>query len=128
VTGFVAVGSGDEDARVDQQHCRTSDALSKFLAGGIGSLLVDVERLGPPGRAASHERLQGVIEPRRQLVEKRLAGDPATLSFGVEPGSGFFDRDRRNSTLCASPEPLESWLGSPPMTRQFPYGLTISML
>ena len=76
VTGLVAVGSRDEDARVDQKHGRTSDALSKLLAGRVGSLLVNVERLGPPGRAASDERFQGVIEPRCQLVEERLGGDP----------------------------------------------------
>ena len=69
--------------RIDQQHDRTSDALSKLLAGGVGSLLVDVKRFGPPGRAASDERFQRVIEPRRQLVEERLTTDPATLSFGV---------------------------------------------
>ncbi len=96
-----------------------SDALSKLLAGGVGSLLVDVERLGPPRRAASDKRFQGIIEPCCQLVEKRLAGEPATLSFGVEPGSEFFDRDRHDASLFGEPAPLVRGRRIPPIHRGF---------
>ena len=45
-----------------QSDCNTNGyRMSKLLAGGVGSLLVDVERLGPPRRTASDERFQGII-------------------------------------------------------------------
>jgi hypothetical protein len=76
---------------------------------------VDVERLGPPRRAASDERFQGIIEPCCQLVEERLAGDPATLSFGVEPRSEFLDRDRHDASVFGGQAPLVS--GAPDFHR-----------
>ena len=91
MAGFTAVGGSDEDAGVDQQHGSRSDALGELGGGGRGTFSTDVEGLSPPRCSAPDEGFERIIEPGGQLVDERLAGDPASLGLGVQPGSEFFE-------------------------------------